>query len=116
MPNYMLFLYHDPSSWGKHSAEDMQKVVAKYLAWGQKARAGGFFRSGHRLAEHNGKVVRSNKVTDGPYSETKEVLGGYYLIAAENYDHAVRCAQDHPHLEHGGTIEVREIHSMHDQV
>ena len=116
MPNYMLFLYHNPSSWSGHSPEDMKQVVEKYIAWGHKARAGGFFRSGHRLAEHDGKVIRHSKVSDGPYSETKEVLGGYYLIAADSYDHAVQCALDHPHLTHGGTIEVREIHSMHEQV
>ena len=51
-------------------------------------------------------------VTDGPYSETKEVLGGYYLIEAANYDEAVRRCKDHPHLEHGGTIEVRQIEKM----
>lgn len=45
---------------------------------------------------------------DGPYAETKEVLGGYYLIEAPNYEEAVRRSLDHPHLSHG-TIEVREI-------
>ena len=48
-------------------------------------------------------------VTDGPYSETKEVLGGYYLIEAADYDQAVERASDHPHLEYGGTIEVRQV-------
>jgi hypothetical protein len=50
------------------------------------------------------------RVTDGPYSETKEVLGGYYTIEAANYDEAVQRTLDHPHLEHGGTIEVRHVY------
>ncbi len=66
-----------------------------------------------RLAEDVGRVMRSTggqpRVTDGPYSETKEVLGGYYLIEAADYDEAVRRAMDHPHLDHG-TIEVRKIY------
>jgi len=68
--------------------------------------------SSSKLADEPGKVMRPGKgkprVTDGPYSETKEVLGGYYLIEAANYDQAIERIRDHPHLEHG-TIEVREV-------
>ena len=49
------------------------------------------------------------RVTDGPYSETKEVLGGYYIIEAGSYDQAIERSRDCPHLEYGGTIEVREV-------
>ena len=52
------------------------------------------------------------RVTDGPYSESKEVLGGYYIIEAASYDNAVEHAQSCPHLEYGGTIEVRQIQVM----
>jgi hypothetical protein len=52
------------------------------------------------------------RVTDGPYSETKEVLGGYYIVQAENYDKAVEIARDCPQFEFGGSIEVREIEDM----
>jgi hypothetical protein len=48
------------------------------------------------------------RVTDGPYSEAKEVLGGYYTIEAENYDEAVARAREHPHIEYGGTIVIRQ--------
>jgi hypothetical protein len=108
MPQYMLLLYDDPSGWAKLSPEEMQKALEKYMAWGQKA----FIKGTMRLAEDVGKVIRSSKgqprATDGPYSETKEVLGGYYLIEAANYDEAVQRSLDHPHLEYGGTIEVRK--------
>jgi hypothetical protein len=52
------------------------------------------------------------RVTDGPYSETKEVLGGYFLIEAPNYNAAVDRARDCPSFEYGGTIEVREVDVM----
>ena len=42
-------------------------------------------------------------------SETKEIMGGFYLIEAANYDEAVALAMDHPHLEYGGTVEVRKL-------
>ena len=50
------------------------------------------------------------KATDGPYSETKEILGGYYTIEAANYDEAVKLTLDHPTLEYGGTVEVRHVY------
>jgi hypothetical protein len=67
-----------------------------------------------RLADDPGRVMRvqggRTRTTDGPYSETKEVLGGYYTIEADDYDGAVQRALDHPHLEYGGTIEVRHVY------
>ena len=51
-------------------------------------------------------------ITDGPFTETHEVLGGYYIIEAADYDEAVKLTLDHPHLEYGGTIEVRQFWGM----
>ena len=112
MPQYMLLLYDDPSGWQKLSPEEMQKALEKYMAWLQKP----FMKGSARLTEDTGRVIRSKggtpRATDGPYSETKEVLGGYYLIEAANYDEAVQRSLDHPHLEYGGTIEVRQTYQM----
>jgi hypothetical protein len=115
MPNYMLLLYHDPTGWTKLSPQEMQTALEKYIAWAQKATSGGYLRGSHRLGEDVGKVMRGTRVTDGPYSETKEVLGGYFLIDAANYDQAVERAKDHPSIEYGGTIEVRVLHAMEKQ-
>jgi hypothetical protein len=88
----------------------MQKAVEKYIAWAKKP----FIVDTKRLADDPGRVMRvqggATRTTDGPYSETKEVLGGYYTIEAENYDAAVQRTLDHPHLEYGGTIEVRQVY------
>jgi hypothetical protein len=109
MPQYMLLLYDDPTGFRKLSPEEMQKATEKYMAWTKKP----FTRDSHRLGDDDGKVMRSAggqiRTTDGPYSETKEILGGYYTIEAADYDEAVRLAMDHPTLEHGGTIEVRHV-------
>ncbi|MGD1095296.1 MAG: YciI family protein [Bryobacteraceae bacterium] len=110
MPNYLLLLYEDPSGWQKLSPEEMQNAIEKYMAWTKKP----FMVDSKRLAPNVGRVIRSQggkpRATDGPYSETKEILGGFYAIEAADYDEAVQRTLDHPHLEYGGTIEVREIY------
>ena len=109
MSKFLLLLHDDPTSWQKVSPEEMQKAIEKYRAWTELP-----ITKGHgRLAEDVGKVVRSQngkaRATDGPYSETKEVLGGYYMIEVADYNEAVRKASEHPHIEYGGTIEVRKL-------
>jgi hypothetical protein len=108
MSQFMLLLYDDPSGWGKLSPEEMQKAIEKYMAWTKKSV------DSKRLAEDVGKVIRSQggkpRATDGPYSETKEILGGFYTIEAASYDEAVQKAMTHPHLEYGGTVEVRKVY------
>jgi hypothetical protein len=101
----MLLLYDNPTDWQKVSPDEMQKALEKYYAWTRKP----FVVDSKRLAGDAGKVMRaSGRATDGPYSEAKEVLGGYYTIDAANYDEAVARAQDHPHLEYGGVLVIRQ--------
>jgi hypothetical protein len=110
MPQYMLLLYDNPAGWMKLSPEEMHKATEKYMAWTKKP----FTKDSKRLAQDVGRVIRSvggkPKATDGPYSETKEILGGYYTIEAPNYDEAVKLTLNHPHLEYGGTVEVRQVY------
>ena len=112
MAQYALVLYGDPSRWKKITPDEMQRVTEKYMEWGRNAAKNGFLRSSHRLAEELGKVMRGAGVTDGPYSETKEILGGFYVIDAASYEDAVKLTTGHPHIEYGGTIEVRQLHAM----
>ena len=109
MSQFMLLLYDNPSDWQKVSPEEMQAAIEKYRAWMHKP----FTKDAKRLADDPGRVIRSkggqSRATDGPYSETKEVLGGYYVIEADDYDHAVALAMEHPHLEYGGTLEIRQL-------
>ena len=112
MPQYMLLLYDNPADWQNVSPEEMQKAIEKYREWTTRP----YTRDSKRLGEDAGRVVRSHngkaRATDGPYSETKEVLGGFYLIEAKDYDEAVTRASDHPHVEYGGTIEVRQLYGQ----
>lgn len=111
MPQFLLLLYGDPTRWQAMPPQDRQAAFGKYMDWSRRARENGFSVGSNKLTDDAGKVVRGAKpaATDGPYSETKEVLGGYYLIEAANYDAAVRLSLDHPHLQYGGTIEVRQV-------
>jgi hypothetical protein len=116
MPKYMLLLHDNVASFSNVSPEQMQHVIEKYVQWGTKLRQMGVAQGGDKLADEPGKVMRRKdgqvRITDGPYSETKEVLGGYYLLEAATYDQAIDYARDCPHLEYGGTIEVRQVDTM----
>src|SRR5260370_35167242 len=109
MPQYMLLLYSDLSGFKALSPDEMQKAVEKYTAWTKKP----FTTGSQRLGGDVGRVMRSKNgqphIADGPYSETKEMLAGYYTIEAANYDEAVQRSLDHPHFEYGGTIEGRQV-------
>jgi hypothetical protein len=108
MSQFMLLLYDNSKHFANLSPEEMQKATEKYMGWMKKSL------DSKRLAMDPGRIIRPEggrpRVTDGPYSETKEVLGGYYTIEAANYDEAVQRSLDHPHLEYGGTIEVRQVY------
>jgi len=110
MPHFMVLLYDDQTTFARMSPDEMQKAMEKYGAW----RKAPFAVDGKRLNDDAGKVLRSKNgkptATDGPFSETKEILGGYYTIVAANYDEAVKISLSHPHLEYGGTIELRLVH------
>ena len=116
MSQYLLLLYDDPAAvkeFKKLSPPEMQKAIQQYVDWTNKAKKSGFWVASNKLADDTGRVVRSrsgnHKVTDGPFAESKELLGGYYIIEASSYDDAVQRIADHPHLAHGGTIELRQI-------
>ncbi|HTS24948.1 MAG TPA: YciI family protein [Bryobacteraceae bacterium] len=109
MSQFILLLHSDPSGWSKLSPEEMQRALEKFMGWMQKP----FTVGGKRLANDGGRVMRADggklRTTDGPYSESKEVLGGFYIIEAASYEEAVERTRDHPTLEYGGTVEVRKI-------
>jgi len=111
MAKYILLLRNDPSGWEKMSPEDMQKWMQRYIDWNNKP----YVVQSDRLDSFTGRVMQKKdgklSVTDGPYGESHEVLGGYYTIEAKDFDEAVKLSSDHPHAEHG-TVEIREIMAM----
>jgi hypothetical protein len=91
----------------------MQAVIEKYMAWGQRLRASGHLVMGEKLVNGTGRVARgiAPVVTDGPYAESRELVGGVYVLQAADYAEAVHIMSDSPHLAFG-SIEVREIENL----
>ncbi|MGH9311699.1 MAG: YciI family protein [Vicinamibacterales bacterium] len=112
MPQYMLVLRDNPAVFATMSPDEIQRVIQKYVAWGDSLRARGLLAGSAKLTEGAARVMRREngrvRVLDGPYAEAKEVLGGYFTIQADSYDQAVERCQDCPHLEFG-SIEIREV-------
>ena len=116
MNQYILLLHNDPQIFRAEnmSPQRMQEVFGKYRAWREKLAAEGRLAASHKLENDTGRVVRGGQgdgnphVTDGPYAESKEVLGGFFVVNAESYEQAVDVARGCPHLEFG-TVEIRRI-------
>ncbi len=112
MPNYLLFLHSAPEVLKDASPDEMQAVIQKYRDWRLRLQQTGVIVGGEKLQDGTGRIMRRNSgetsVVDGPYTESREIIGGFFEIQAENYDQAVETARDCPHLEYG-TIEIREV-------
>jgi hypothetical protein len=111
MPKFMLILHSQPGAWKDLSPDELQRKIEKYRAWSEKMHAGGRHVSSEKLAEEGGRLMslRDGRlhVTDGPYAETKEVVGGYFVFRAAKYEEAIALTSDCPFLE-DGRIEIRQ--------
>ena len=110
MARYMLILKGGGEAWASYTPEQVQGMMQKYTDWTQEIVNKGIFLAGDPLQE-TGRVVsmRDGAPVDGPYTETKENIAGYYVIKADNYDQAVEVSKSCPALLHDGTVEVREV-------
>lgn len=116
MPNYMLLLHQLSNRPRPTSPDEIMAITKNYMSWADKMRAEGRLKGGDKLTFDPGKVIRPKNgratVTDGPYAESKEMVGGYFMISAKDYDEACRLAETCPHLGYGGDIEVRQVDQM----
>lgn len=94
----------------KLSPQQQEAQMQKWLAWVEKLTKEGRYVSGEPLLP-GGKTIAGLKksVTDGPFAESKEVVGGFFIVNAKNLDEAVQMAKDSPDYELGGSVEVREV-------
>lgn len=114
MPKYAALIYEDAATEGQGTPEDWAQVMADYTEFGEKADAAGVITGGEALeptATATTVRVKGGKdgdvmTTDGPFAETKEVLGGFYLIEAANLDEALEWASQIPGAW-TGSVEVR---------
>lgn len=99
----------------RRSPEEMQRTIEKYRAWTEGIRNAGRLIGGDKLRSPEGRVVRRQGgelvVTDGPYVESKEFVGGFWLVEAASYDEMVKLVGDSPHLA-VGSLELRQIEEM----
>lgn len=113
---YLLLLYSNESEWGKMTPAQQEQGVAAYIAYGEALRKAGAFVGSNRLqGVSSATTVRvkdgKSQVLNGPYADSREQLGGYYLIEAPDLDAALAWAARCPGASHG-TIEVRPVWNM----
>jgi len=110
MPQYMLLLRDEPSVFAGFSPEEMQKMIQRYGDWRRSLQ--NRITMGQKLKDGEGRVMRTENskpvVKDGPFAEAKEVMGGFFVVEAEDYYQAVEVAKTCPHMDFG-SIEVRQI-------
>jgi hypothetical protein len=94
----------DPSK----SPEEIQNAIDTFYVWHEQLVADGKFKPGQRLSTE-GKRVSLTGVIDGPFTETKEVIGGYWFVVAESLDEAAAIAARSPCLACGLSYEIRPI-------
>ena len=116
MQNYLLLLHEDESQRSGIPHDKMMSMLKDYRDWSMKLRAENRLVGGEKLTDDNGKVMRDKQgkvtVTDGPYAESKEIVGGFFIITAKDYDEACTIARGCPHLKYYGRVEVRQIEKM----
>ncbi|MBK9510884.1 MAG: transcription initiation protein [Cytophagaceae bacterium] len=110
MNEYILIFRHENAT-GKVSPEQMQQWMQQQMEWVNSIVAQNKFVSGTGLLFDNAKVVHHDKtVTNGPFGELKETLGGYVIVKAESAEEAAEFAKGTPILQgEGNTVEVRQI-------
>jgi hypothetical protein len=115
MAKYMLLIYGDQQSWAEADAAEMRRIDEGHTRF--RALAGTAVLGGRELGEATTATsVRANRngagpaVTDGPFLETKEVLGGYYVVEADDLDAAIRLAAELPEAaaDYSG-VEIRPV-------
>jgi hypothetical protein len=114
---YMLLIYGDEQARVKMSEHERGAIFKQYVAFTETIQNSGAFQAGDPLQPtstastvrmKNGKTI----TTDGPFAETKEQLGGYYIVEAKNLDEALSIAGRVPAVQMGGSVEVRPIMEM----
>jgi hypothetical protein len=117
MPNFLLLLHQTPTTFRNLSPEQIQKILGSYIAWREALVKRNKMRAGEKLTDDRGRHLRTHdgkvSVTDGPFSESQEILGGFFMIEAADYEEAVEIARTCPHLVGDRWIEVRQVQPVH---
>jgi hypothetical protein len=112
MKDFML-LFRGASQQYEFSPEEMQSHMQKWFSWVGDLKSKNIYVSGEPLIPE-GKTVKGKKavVTDGPFAESKEIIGGFFIIKADSIEQATEIAKDSPDLPFEGSVEIREVMKM----
>jgi len=114
MAKFLVLARGTGTAYANRSPQEIQQIVQKYMAWTAGLRDAGRMIHAEKL-RGDGRVVRGSgprmTVTDGPFAESKEILGGFWLLEAASYEEVQGFLKDHPHLD-AGSLEVRQIENM----
>lgn len=107
--NEFVFLYRGGER--PASPEEGQHVMQKWMAWLKELGSSGHLKDAGQPLERTGKVVQGKQrmITDGPYAESKDLIGGYTVILANDLAHAAELSKGCPILEMSGLVEVRPV-------
>jgi hypothetical protein len=110
---YMILIYSQENTWADVSPERIAEIMAAYYAYTDKLKTAGAYVAGDELnVVATAKSIRGaggSQVIDGPFVDTKEALGGYYLIDCATEEEALKWAKQCPVTMHGGGVELRPI-------
>lgn len=110
MANFLFVYRGEPFDPSQMSPAQMQESMARWNAWiGEGFAKGWLIDAGDALLPDGRVVDRKRVVTDGPFVESKEVVGGYSIVKADSYDAAVALAKTNPNIAEGGRVEVRQL-------
>ena len=113
MPQFLLVIFDDPAEWAKVSPAEVERVMATHHQMQADLRAESKFVGCNRLTPSGAATVRvrdgKHVVSDGPFTETKEIMGGYYLIDCASRDEAIAWAKRLPLTEKRSCVEVRQL-------
>lgn len=113
-PDTFLYIFRGGRDMSQMSPEELQQSMDAWFAWMGELRSKGHFEGGEPLHD-GGKVLRGDHgktITDGPYAEGKEEVGGYLIVKARDLDHAAELARGCPIFQNDGSVEVRPIQKM----
>jgi hypothetical protein len=106
-----LLLFRSTAWYNELTPEQVEQAMAKFKVWYDELNEGGKLKAAQPLARQGAIVSgKSGKVlSDGPFAESKEAIGGYFLVQVENLEEAIAIAKASPAIEYGAEVEVRPI-------
>jgi hypothetical protein len=116
---YVCLGYMDETRWQDLSEAERHRMMDECFVYDDEMRDGGHFKSGEALqSTRNATTLRQQAghvaITDGPFAETKEQLGGIIILEATDLNHAIQIMSKHPSLKFGSTWEIRPAADLHE--